>query len=179
MNAVCKGDQLAYQQIVKQHIKQISHYAFRLLGNSKDTQDITQEAFLKLWTNAESWNSQKAKLSTWLHRITHNLCVDYLRKHGRTQTQESFDESEDTSGEDSEASSFSKTEKVRLLKAALDELPENQRSAIALCNYQNFSNRDAAAIMDISVKALESLLARAKRTLKQSIANTKAIDTIL
>ena len=73
MQAICNGDQSAYQTIVKQHLKSISHYAFRILGNQKDTEDITQEAFLKLWINAKKWQPEKTKLTTWLHRITYNL----------------------------------------------------------------------------------------------------------
>ena len=95
MLAVCDGDQSAYQVIVRQHLNSISHYAFRVLGNQKDTEDITQETFLRLWINAAKWQSEKAKLSTWLHRITHNLCIDYLKKHRRVVTQESFDETKD------------------------------------------------------------------------------------
>ena len=91
MRAVCNGEQFAYQTIVKQHLKSISHYAFRILGNQKDTEDITQETFLKLWINAEKWHPEKAKLSTWLHRIAHNLCIDYIRKHGSIQTLENIE----------------------------------------------------------------------------------------
>jgi RNA polymerase sigma factor (sigma-70 family) len=91
MLAVSKGDQSAYQTLVSQHLNAISHYAFRLLGNRKDTEDICQEVFLKLWTKASKWQPEKAKLTTWLHRITHNLCIDYLRKHGGTQTSDTLD----------------------------------------------------------------------------------------
>lgn len=73
MQAVCMGDKEAYQILVKQHLKSISHYAYRLLGNQKDTEDITQEVFLRLWTNAKKWKSDKSKLTTWLHRIAHNI----------------------------------------------------------------------------------------------------------
>src|SRR5210317_1018640 len=91
MLAVSKGDQSAYQPLVSQHLNAISHYAFRLLGNLKDTEDICQEVFLKLWTTASKWQPEKVKLTTWLHRITHNLCIDYLRKHGRTHTSDTLD----------------------------------------------------------------------------------------
>ena len=66
MLAVVNGDQSAYQVIVKQHLKSVSHYAYRMLGNQKDTEDIAQEAFLKLWINAGKWEVEKSKLSTWL-----------------------------------------------------------------------------------------------------------------
>ena len=63
-----------------------------LFRSNKDTEDIAQETFLRLWINACSWQADKAKLSTWLHRITHNLCVDYLRKHSRVQTRAYLEE---------------------------------------------------------------------------------------
>lgn len=171
MKAICLGDQSAYQTIVKQHLTPISHYVFRILGNQKDTEDITQEVFLKLWTHAPKWDGEKAKLTTWLHRIARNLCIDYLRKHGRVQTKESFEE------EAAELEFNNETpdkDKVKLLNEAIRQLPEKQRSALTLCHYQGFSNKEAAAIMNISVKALESAIARAKRSLRNQLIEEKA-----
>jgi RNA polymerase sigma-70 factor (ECF subfamily) len=181
MQAVCKGDQAAYQTLVRRHLQAISHYAFRLLGNSKDTKDIAQETFLRLWTNAEKWQADKAKLSTWLHRISHNLCIDYLRRHSRVQTRENFDEDDigdldSSSYEQTGASAsaagryFDEDGKLGKLQSAMYQLPESQRSALMLCHYRGFSNKEAAAIMNISVKAVESALARAKRSLRKRIA---------
>lgn len=170
MQAVCMGSKSAYQTLVKRHLKSISHYAYRLLGNQKDTEDITQEVFLRLWTNAQKWKSEKSKLTTWLHRIAHNLCIDYLRKHGRMQTQDSFDDEADDSPSESKESIDEKNNEIKLLSEAISALPENQRSALSLCHYQGFSNKEAAAIMNISVKALESSIARAKRSLREKLA---------
>lgn len=170
MKAICLGDQSAYQTIVKQHLTPISHYVFRILGNQKDTEDISQEVFLKLWTNAPKWDGEKAKLTTWLHRIAHNLCIDYLRKHGRVQTQESFEEEAAESEINNEAPN---RDKLKLLNEAIGKLPEKQRSALTLCHYQGFSNKEAAAIMNISVKALESAIARAKRSLINQLIEEK------
>ena len=171
MLAVCNGDQSAYQTLVRQHLNAISRYAYRILGNRKDTEDITQETFLKLWINAAKWQPEKAKLTTWLHRITHNLCIDYLRKHGKTQTEENIEESllnEEITDE------FQEDERqhaldANLLNSAIDQLPENQRSALMLCHYAGFSNKEAAAIMDVSLKALESSIARARRSLRTTL----------
>ena len=186
MLAVCKGDQSAYQTLVKRHLRPISHYAFRLLGNNKDTEDIAQETFLRLWINACSWQADNAKLSTWLHRITHNLCVDYLRKHSRMQTRANVDEEEDNRGQTLESDAglhgesfggvnenLDEGDRLRKLRAAMVELPENQRSALMLCHYQGFSNKEAAAIMNVSVKAIESTLARGKRSLRKKIAEVE------
>lgn len=173
MLAVCLGDKSAYQTLVKQHIKSISHFAFRILGNQKDTEDITQEVFLRLWTNAEKWKADKSKLTTWLHRITHNLCIDYLRKHGRVQTQDSFDDEQDDSLSTNSEPREARSDDVKRLNEAISLLPENQRTALTLCHYQGFSNKEAADIMNISVKALESAIARAKRSLREKIQNSE------
>jgi RNA polymerase sigma-70 factor (ECF subfamily) len=160
MLAVCDGDQSAYQVIVRQHLNSISHYAFRVLGNQ---------------INAAKWQSEKAKLSTWLHRITHNLCIDYLRKHGRIVTQESFDETKgDHKSNESDNEEITDKSNIKKLNEQIRNLPENQRSALMLCHYQNFSNKEAANIMNISVRALESALARAKRTLRKAMVITDA-----
>ena len=170
MAEVCNGDQSAYQTIVRQHINAISHYAFRILGNRKDTEDITQEVFLKLWMNAASWNPKKAKLTTWLHRITHNLCIDYLRKHGNTQTQDEVEPlNQENPANEYQSGNLEQQEQTDRLNEAINLLPESQRSALMLCHYAGFSNKEAAAIMNVSVKALESSIARARRSLRATL----------
>ncbi|MGB4247463.1 MAG: sigma-70 family RNA polymerase sigma factor [Pseudohongiellaceae bacterium] len=163
MTAIQSGDAQAYEAAVKKHLKSISHYAFRMLGNSKDTEDITQETFLRLWTHADTWRGEKSSVSTWLHRIAHNLCIDYLRKDKSSVTSEYLDEME---MDDRPMDAPDNTDKLTALKQALELLPERQRSALVLNHYHGFSNREIAEIMDISVDALESILARARRGLK-------------
>ncbi len=166
MMAVVAGDQSAYQSLVKKHLLAVSHYIFRILGNHKDTEDIAQETFLRLWTRAEKWQSNKASLSTWLHRIAHNLCIDYLRKDKSAVVGEL------TELEDSHLRMEQQLEiddRLARLKNAMLELPERQRNAIVLCHYQGFSNRDAANIMSISIEALESLMARGRRVLRAQL----------
>jgi len=179
MQAICNGDQDAYQTVVKQHLKSISHYAFRILDDQRETEDITQEAFLKLWINAEKWQPEKAKLSTWLHRITHNLCIDYLRKHRNIQTQENVEEENEkrTDWRDSHADGEEERLQESRLKTAVNSLPENQRSALMLCHYSGFSNKEAAVIMNISVKALESAIARAKRSLRKQLSGANSAQS--
>ena len=172
MRAVCNGDQSAYQTIVRQHLKSISHYAYRMLGNKKDTEDISQETFLRLWVNAAKWQPEKAKLSTWLHTIARNLCVDYLRKHARTLTQENLESETEAKMQqlvDLDERDTAHDQSTQLEQAIL-ALPENQRSALMLCHFSGFSNKEAAAIMNVSVKALESAIARAKRTLRKTLS---------
>ena len=185
MAAVVLGDPHAYQALVRKNLPAISRYALRLVGSRSESEDIAQETFLRLWTTARKWDPAKAKLTTWLHRITHNLCIDFLRKQKRVSLEPDFDSEvsseEATSGESSNALRESaeaqgdspdreaREAEVRALDRALNMLPEAQRSALLLCHYQGFSNKEAADIMGSSVQALESLIARAKRGLRTQL----------
>lgn len=185
MAAVVLGDPHAYQALVRKNLPAISRYALRLVGSRSESEDIAQETFLRLWTTARKWDPAKAKLTTWLHRITHNLCIDFLRKQKRVSLEPDFDSevsSEETrSGEFSNALRESaeaqgdnpdreaREAELHALDRALNMLPEAQRSALLLCHYQGFSNKEAADIMGSSVQALESLIARAKRGLRTQL----------
>lgn len=163
MTAICAGDNSAYEAIVRRHLKPVSQYAWRMLGNRRDVEDIAQDTFLKVWIKAASWQPAKARLSTWIHRIAHNLCIDHLRKRREELADE---EAVQDAGPLDEVAADSETARLR---EALGQLPQTQRSAISLCHYQGFSNKEAAVIMDVSVQALESLLARGKRSLRKAL----------
>ncbi len=184
MDAVCRGDRKAYQSLVHRHSKAISHYAYRLLGSEADAEDVTQETFLRLWINASKWRPDKARLTTWLHRIAHNLCVDFQRKQGRIELQgdgQPLDhppretDNDELNDADQQNPTETTDKQMLRLRQALDSLPENQRSALTLCTFSGFSNQEAAAIMGLSLKALESALARARRTLRETLTNEAAL----
>lgn len=163
---VQKGDKAAFQTLLGQHLGPVSHYVARMTGDAAMAEDISQEVFLRLWSNAGRYDPTRSRLTTWLHNIAHNLCVDHFRKAGRIVADneiEAADEHQDpvavAAGEDT--------------LRALQQLPETQRSAIVLCYYQGFSNREAADLLDINVPALESLLARGRRKLKQILVESR------
>ena len=106
-------------------------------------------------------------MSTWLHRIAHNLCIDYLRKDKSSVNSEL---SEDLESSDRPAQAPEREERLEALREALSTLPERQRSAIILSHYQGFSNREIAEVMGITVDALESILARARRGLRAQLS---------
>jgi len=176
MEAVCRGDRDAYGVIVGKYLGQIARYTFEMLGNEKEVDDICQETFLRLWLHAGLWDSSKSGLNTWLHRIAHNLCVDHLRKSSRIESRDmeqlpTTKAADDCWGMSGDKGSEWQEARLQFVRNALDNLPVNQRSAITLCLFQNFSNKDAAAIMGISVAALESMLARARRSLMKAMKN--------
>jgi len=173
MRAVAEGDQKAYQQLVRAHLNAISHYAYRLLGNRKDVEDICQEVFLKMWLNSTSWQAERSRLSTWLHRIAHNLCIDYLRRHGRTEMSDELPAEPTGLSKLSEGHGEELQQDLKRLDIAISRLPEKQRCSLALCHYAGFSNQEAADIMNLSLKALESNIARARRSLREQFEGSQ------
>lgn len=171
MAAIAAGDQRTYADAVRQHSRAIAFYSWRMLGNQSEAEDVVQETFLRLWTQAGRWQPDRAGISTWLHRVAHNLCIDQMRKDKSSLTYEL--------DEDLEADQCSLEDDLdmdlrqRRLQQAITQLPERQRSALILCHYQGLSNQAVADIMELSVDALESLLARARRSLKVSLADLK------
>jgi RNA polymerase sigma-70 factor (ECF subfamily) len=164
MRRTAKGDAVAFRALADAHLSKIMNYAYRLLHDRTEAEDVAQETFLRLWKDAARFEP-KARVTTWLHRIAHNLCIDRLRGR-REQPSETLDE-ERTS---QEPGGLLDQKRVALdVERALAALPERQRAAITLVHYQGLSNIEAAAILEINVDALESLLARGRRTLKEML----------
>lgn len=166
MMRVRRGDQMAFSALMRRHLNGVHAYLARLTRSSSDAEDLTQETFLRAWHKAHTYQPGRVKVSTWLHRIGHNLCIDQFRKH-REVTNFTLTEATSDAFDPLEEQALRET-RTRL-EAAISKLPENQRAAILLCQVQGFSNAEAAEIMSVNVRALESLLARARRTLRQQV----------
>lgn len=164
---VADGDRAAFAELLKTHQQPLVRYARRMLSDPGAADDVVQETFLRLWTRAGSYKSSSARLTTWLHNIAHNLCVDSFRRNARLSFTDDESQLEvTTAGPERDAESTDSAHRVR---TALEGLPERQRSALLMCHYQGLSNREAASVLDVSVDALESLLARARRRLKEEL----------
>lgn len=137
----------------------------RMLLERQRAEEVLQETLMKAWREAARYDPEKARLSTWLHQIAHNLCIDILRRQRREQP---LTENADTIiGSDESPESLVQTQETqRQLTSAIGALSQRHRTALILTYYQSLPNRDVAQIMGISVRALESLLVRARRELK-------------
>ena len=144
--------------------------ALRMLGNPAEAEDVTQEAMMRLWKMAPDWVPGQAQLSTWLYRVTLNLCVD-LRRKKRPQALDNVAEPEDETA--SVVDQMQESARKDALQAALEHLPDRQRQAVVLRHIEELSNPEIAGIMDISVEAVESLTARGKRTLTAILAGRR------
>lgn len=135
-------------------------YAARTLNDRAVADDVAQDVMLRLWSNAGSFDPGRAKFSTWLYQIAYHRCIDELRRRSRLSEWRP-DEEEPVAAEGDN--------RKDALAAALGRLPERQRSALVLTYYQGLANREVASMMGISVRALESLLVRARKALREVI----------
>ncbi len=156
-------DDAAIRTMVSRKLPRLLAMAVRMLGDRHEAEDVTQEAFVRLWRQAGKWQSGRATFDTWLHRVTLNLCYDRLRRHREQPVAEAPERADPAPGPEETLSTQDESDRIR---KALASLPDRQREAIVLQYYQEFTNIEAAKIMDISIEALESLLARARRNLR-------------
>ena len=162
MAGVAAGDRRAWASLVERHLSAIHGAAWYLLADRAEAEDVAQEAFLRLLPKAPDWRPDGASVRTWLRRVAVNLSIDRLRARRSV----SLDVVAETPADiDVDAD----VDRRRRVAAALDGLPERQRTAIMLVHYQGYSQREAAELLSISLDALESLLARARRNLKQRL----------
>lgn len=167
LERVARGDEAAARTLVARKLPRLLSLAGRLLGDRGEAEDVAQEAFLRIWQQAPHWRRDEAKFDTWLHRVAFNLCTDRLRRRRTTYFAEPPDRADPDASPDRD---LALREERRTIDAALAELPERQRQAIVLQYYQELSNIDAADILGVSVEALESLLARARRNLRRLLS---------
>ena len=164
------GNRRAAAQLIRRHGARIQGLSMRMLNDATEAEDIVQETFIRVWKAAPRWKPGQAKVSTWMCRIAVNLCLDRLRKP-KMRTMEAAPEMRDESATPSEE--LDAQERAQVVRAAMSGLPERQRAAIAMCYFQDLSNIEAAEALDVSVDALESLLARGRRALKSLLAESR------
>lgn len=173
MAKVQQGDQAAFAQLVHRHVDTLYSYALRLSKASANAEDLVQESWLSAWSNASSFDPAKAKLTTWLHRILHNRFIDGVRKKAEVFDPEAIDAA---TAEGSLSESVVLEERLSALNKMINQLPAQQKAALVLRHFQGFGNDDISHIMGVSVRAVESLLARARRTLRNQEHQTQVAD---
>ena len=160
------GSHQAFSVLVRRHTQRFYAVAYRFLRHRQNSEDIVQEAFIKLWEQPGLWQPDKqAKFTTWFYRVVVNLCLDRQKRKAPMQIAEDMDFADETPGQEDNLVS---RETQKQLEQAIDALPERQKTALNLCFSEGVSNQEAADIMGLKLKALQSLLIRAKTTLKET-----------
>jgi RNA polymerase sigma-70 factor, ECF subfamily len=167
MARAAAGDRQAFRALVDGHVERLHRLGYRMLGSREEAEDVAQESFLRLYRALPDWQPGRARLSTWLYRVASNLCIDRLRKRREVALPEGYDAPDPDAHSDGGLGDRQVRERVR---GAVDALPERQRLAILLSHYEGCGNPETAQILGVSVEAVESLLSRARRSLKQALA---------
>lgn len=163
------GDPAAVQSLVARKLPRILSLAVRMLGDATEAEDVAQETFVRIWRHASSWRRGNARFDSWIHRVTLNLCYDRLRRRREWVTDELPEMVDPAPLPDA-------GEEPQGIEQALQAIAPRQREAIILVYYQEMSNIEAAATLEISVDALESLLSRGRRALQAILIRDRVHD---
>ncbi len=152
---------------MKRHSNRFYSVAYRFVFDKNDAEDIVQEAFLKVWGKPGLWNpGRHAKFTTWFYKVIINLCLDHNKKKKPIALPEDIKLADKQPGQDLLLDAH---QKQVILDGFLRKLPERQLLALNLCFYEGLSNKEAAKIIGVKVKALQSLIMRAKTRLKEEV----------
>ncbi|MFZ4762098.1 MAG: RNA polymerase sigma factor [Alphaproteobacteria bacterium] len=166
---ISKGVHSAFAELVQRHGVRFFRVAQRIVQHSQDAEDVVQEAFLQLWK--EPWRfdvHRGVKFTTWFYQIITNRALNLIKSKKNT-VNEALEELQDESM--AIDVKIEEQAKQKMLGAAILSLPQHQQMALNLCFYEEFSNQEAASIMGMSVKALQSLIMRAKNKLRIKLAS--------
>ena len=172
INAVLDGDVNAYEYLVKAYEKNVYNLALRMVGNSEDAYDMSQEAFIKAYNSLHSFRGD-SKFSVWLYRIVSNVCLDYLRARNRKATVSLSVENDD--GEDVELDIADEASSPQVLldrsltrdavRRGLQALPPDHREILLLREIQGLSYEEIADTLDLEVGTVKSRIFRARKKL--------------
>lgn len=165
------GDAEAFNRLFARHTRAVINFAYRFVRDRQAAEELAQEIFLRVYEGASGYQVQ-AKFTTWLYRIATNVCLNEIRKprfkalHEPLAPERLQEARHPGGGPDRivEQQAIS-----QVLRKALGQLPEKQRTAFILNKYQEFSYSEVAEIMKTSEKAVKSLIHRAREALAERL----------
>ena len=163
---VAAGDRTAYALLVERHADRQLGFACRVLGSRAAAEDVVQDAFLKLWTHADRFDPAAGKFTTWFYRVVMNRCLDVKRRKRPVALPEDYDAVDEAPVSDEAMAAKQRADAVH---RGLDGLPERQRVAVSLFYFEGLRAREAAEVMEVGLKAFESLLVRARKQLARDL----------
>jgi RNA polymerase sigma-70 factor (ECF subfamily) len=163
---VAAGEAAAFRALVDRHLPTVHAIARRMLNDDAEAEDVAQETFLRLWRNAAELELGQGGARPWLRRVASNLSIDRVRARRNVSPVEQVPEESEPANQ---MRHVAERELGTRVDAALKALPERQRLAITLFHYEGMSQIEVGEVLGISDEAVESLLARARRTLKAAL----------
>lgn len=170
MLRAARGEMEPFQELFERHYARAVNIAYRSVGDRDMAEDLAMEAFARIYEARHTFRAT-AKFTTYLYRVVVNLCIN-AAKRSRLVRQDTLDDAAVSASPDSDPSTqLQRSELAHAVRLAVRALPENQRIALVLTRYEEMSYEEAAGAMGVSVGALESLLHRAKRSLRLALGD--------
>jgi RNA polymerase sigma-70 factor (ECF subfamily) len=166
MRRVATGDAQALGLVAERYTPMLFAVAWRMLADAAEAEDVVQETITRAWVNAASWTPVGGGLGAWLRRIATNLCLDRKRRRAFVSDEEVPERADESPPADTLIDAERRRQAVA---TAMQALPDRQRAAIVLAYFEGVSNGEAAATLGLGVKALESLLVRARQGLSRNL----------
>ena len=170
MERVRADDEAAYRLLVERHVQRMHRLALRILNDHAQAEDAVQDAFLQVWIKRADWREQGARFSTWLYRVVFNRCLDVKRRR-REAALKDEDERPDESAD--AVTTIHQGQIAARLQAAMSELPEQQYMALMMYYHEGYTARELAEFLDTTTNAVESLLKRGRKNLRQYLKRLK------
>jgi RNA polymerase sigma-70 factor, ECF subfamily len=170
------GNKNAFKEFVDTHKKFVLNVCFKFVNNIDDANDIAQEVFIEAYRTINKFRGD-SKISTWLYRISTNRSLNFLRDNRKYITSESYSEepeyiknipAESNSGPEQNTLNI---EKADILNKAINSLPDKQKAAFILNKKDDLSYIEIGNILGLSVKAVESLIIRARKNLQKLLVS--------
>ena len=172
VEATGRGDQRAFESLVKRYQRPLLNFITRF-GVQYHAEDIAQEVFLRIYRAASRFQA-RAKVSTWIFQIAYNLTLtDIKRRKRQRNLNETLPQNREESAEDHTSKTIESYQLEEEIAVALGRLPDNQRAALLLRVNEGLSYREIGAILRVSIQSVESLLFRARTSLKRYINRDK------
>ncbi len=172
---VCGGDGNAFQSLVERHSKYVFHVAYRLTGSSQDAEDVVQETFLKAYRQLSRFEA-RADFRTWLHRITVNCSIDYIRARRSREIGQDVSDLEDAAAADPTAGAAPSPDRLAMsgqindrVREALEGLTKMERAAFMLRHVEGRPIREVAAALGLKTEATKNSIFRAVRKMRAAL----------
>jgi RNA polymerase sigma-70 factor, ECF subfamily len=173
-----RGDRAAFTELVEKWKQPVMNFVFGTLRDETESEDVAQNTFVQVWKSRSRYE-RTAKFSTWLFTIARNLCLNEIRRRSRhpaeslEETHSEHDDQPSRQYEDKKISLATENvlhgELAKKIEEALAELPENQRTAILLCQRDDVSYEEIAEILGCSLSATKSIIFRGREALKEKL----------
>lgn len=167
LTAIQQTDSTAFAELVRRHSRTFFKLAYRYLNDADLAEDVVQEAFIKLWQNPHQWQpNRQTKFTTWFYRVIINRCLDQKKRTPSIRLDEVAEPADTALTQEQR---LIEHERQAQVEQAINALPDRQRTALNLCFFEDLTNQQAAEIMGLKLKALQSLIMRAKQNLQKTL----------